>query len=91
MGFNHKVVGYSSAKAMVESFALGTNTQKLAMLNFLINYRGKDRQSGLNLSEAIRQANFTVVAKLYNGDTTGRYANRMASALNTIRNDMEVV
>jgi hypothetical protein len=91
MGFNHKIVGYESAYAMYRDFKLSEDVQDLAMLNFLINRRGTDKPSGLTLADAVREGNFKVVAKLYNGDTTGTYSNRMSKAHNRIIKTRRIV
>jgi hypothetical protein len=84
MGFNASVVGYSSAEEMFNAFTQSKEIQDLAMLDFLINRKGKDKKTGLTLAQAVKRGDFEVVAKLYNGDTTGRYASRMADAHSTI-------
>jgi hypothetical protein len=84
MGFNHKIVGYNSAEEMANAFSQSRETQDLTMLDFLINRKGIDKASGLTLAQAVKRGDFEVVAKLYNGDTTGRYAGRMNIAHETI-------
>lgn len=58
MGFNHKICGYSSAKAMVLDFAQGEDRQLEAFVNFLLAKK---------LKTAIRNRDFAKVALRYNG------------------------
>lgn len=58
MGFNHAVVGYESAEAMVEAFRLSVAAQIRAVMEFLIN-RG--------LAAALRGLDAQRIAEVYNG------------------------
>lgn len=58
MGFNHKICGYPTAKAMVEDFLNGEKAQLEAFVRFLL---------AKGLKEPIRKLDFRRVALKYNG------------------------
>lgn len=70
MGFNAKTCGFKSAQHMFEQFLQGEEPQLRAFVNFL-------KKNGL--TKAIRDSNFPLVEKRYNGGGLGGvYAKRMA-------------
>lgn len=74
MGFNHKVAGYASAERMAEAFkAGGEEEQKVSFLRFVKDFHKE-------LLPALVSGDFETFARIYNGDETGRYANRMRKA-----------
>lgn len=90
MGFNSRIVGYPSAEHMYTDLALSRENQDLAMLRFLINRPGTDRTTGQTLADAIRNKDFGTIAKLYNGDTSGRYEKKLLAAYQNIYSDRRV-
>lgn len=69
MGFHHQRLGYSSPRAMFEDFSRSEAVQIQKFIEFLSM---NDR-----ISSAIRSRDWETMARIYNGDTTGRYASRL--------------
>jgi hypothetical protein len=80
MGFNFEVLGYRSAIEMANSFA-DDWIQKRAVVDFIDNYSIRDEETGLTAKEAFKQRNFEAFARVYNGDTSGKYAKQIISNL----------
>ncbi len=79
MGFNYEVCGFESVRHMWGSFLDGERAQLEAFANFL-----KSRK----LVQAIRDGNFALVEKRYNGGgLKGRYARQMAIQADKLRSD----
>jgi hypothetical protein len=74
MGFNHKIVGYSSPKAMFEAFHQSIEPQIAAMFKFIANSK--------SLLSAARDGDFAKFAYSYNGPgyKANKYDTKMASA-----------
>lgn len=73
MGFNHKLAGYPSAKAMVEDFLEGEAQHLQAMVNFIAN---------TGLAKALREHDWRGFAKGYNGSQyeKNHYHTKLAAA-----------
>jgi len=71
MGFNHKRIGYKSAKMMFDSFSRSERNQIIGLFNFIA-------EMGSNLTAALKKKNFFTFAKLYNGPGRAKvYADRI--------------
>lgn len=69
MGFNHRKLGYTSAKEMVSAFSnpeFGTENQLYGFLAFIIN--------SPELISAIREKNWRRIAEIYNGNNADTYS-----------------
>jgi len=82
MGFNHTIVGYTSAAQMVSSFTESVWSQRLAIISFIENYSTKDGPTGKTVLEALRTRDYDAFARVYNGDKKGIYAARIREKLN---------
>jgi hypothetical protein len=82
MGFNHKIVGYDTVQAMVSAFSRSIFWQRLATAKFIFNNKTTDPKTGMSVLQAVRDKNFDAFARLYNGDTTGRYASNLRAQYN---------
>ncbi|MEO7221128.1 MAG: N-acetylmuramidase domain-containing protein, partial [Devosia sp.] len=77
MGFNHKLCGFPSAKAMFEAFMADEDNQLEALSEFL---RGRD------LVEALKASDFATIERVYNGGgLNGEYAKKMGAASAKLR------
>ena len=74
MGFNYQLVGYDSVEAMYADFSSGLAAQQKAFFRFMT------RAAGGALLAAAKRNDLQGVARYYNGDQTGVYAARLASA-----------
>ena len=74
MGFNASSAGYSSATEMFQKTSESFPEQYKGFMAFAKNYAGG------RVLEAMKAKDWSTFASLYNGDTTGRYASRMAAA-----------
>ena len=71
MGFNHKRIGYKSAKMMFDSFSRSERNQIIGLFDFIA-------QTGSNLTYALEKKNFFTFARLYNGAGRAKvYADRI--------------
>ncbi len=72
MGFNHKIVGYSSPKKMFEAFSVSIEPQIAAMFKFIANKK--------SILEAAREGDFARFAHGYNGPgyRANKYDTKMA-------------
>lgn len=77
MGFNHKLAGYDSAQAMVESFKQGESFQLDAFMTFISSVKHK----GKLLIQWLREKNWAMFAEGYNG--AGYAANKYDTKLAT--------
>lgn len=86
MGFNHQIVGYSTAKAMVEAFAESAGAQLDALVAFI--------KADNRLWRAARSDDWATFARIYNGpayersqydvklrEAVGRWRERLGSPL----------
>lgn len=64
MGFNHQIVGYSTAKAMVEAFAESAGAQLDALVAFI--------KADNRLWRAARSDDWATFARIYNGPAYAR-------------------
>jgi len=83
MGFNHKIAGFESAKAMSDSFHLSADNQVEGFMIFIANYQnGKVR-------EAMKNENYHDIAYRYNGPKykENKYAEKMQIAAAAYLND----
>jgi hypothetical protein len=74
MGFNHLLVGYKSAIAMVDAFQDSVWNQRKAVIAFILNNTQRAPKTGLTVKEALLALDYDSFAVIYNGDTTGTYA-----------------
>lgn len=74
MGFNHKIVGYSSPEKMFEAFSISIEPQIAAMFRFIANKK--------SILEAAREGDFARFAHGYNGPgyRANKYDTKMAAA-----------
>lgn len=74
MGFNHKIVGYSSPKKMFEAFSVSIEPQIAAMFRFIANKK--------SMLEAAREGDFARFAHSYNGPgyRANKYDTKMHAA-----------
>lgn len=62
MGFNHKVTGYDTPKAMFTGFSKSEDKQMEGFCTFIVNY------SSGSLLKACQSRDFTKMGQIYNGD-----------------------
>ncbi|MHA7773824.1 N-acetylmuramidase domain-containing protein [Roseibium sp. M-1] len=76
MGFNAGICGYGSAEEMFSAFVDSDLEQLKAFANFL---------KANNLVTAIRNRDFARIARVYNGDKTGKYETKLRQAAEALR------
>jgi hypothetical protein len=69
MGFHAERLGYTNAKAMFEDYSRSESIQIEKFIVFL--------STDSRLSQAVKDKDWSTVARIYNGDTTGRYASHL--------------
>ena len=84
MGFNHRLVGYDTPQAMVSAFSRSIFWQRLATAKFIVSNTAKDSKTGKTVLKALQTRDFDSFARLYNGDTTGKYARNLRAKYNKV-------
>jgi hypothetical protein len=79
MGFNHKVVGYSTAEAMFEAYSADQKAQIAGFFDFCANVKGREAKGApwIKLDEAARKGMWLVFARGYNGEGQKGYDAQM--------------
>jgi hypothetical protein len=72
MGFNSKIAGYDSAQEMFTAFQSSAGNQAKSMFRLI--------ESNPKLLAAVQGKDFAAFARIYNGDSTGRYAGKLKDA-----------
>jgi hypothetical protein len=73
MGFHHALLGYAGPREMFDDFSRSEEIQIRKFIEFLVRYRDG------GVANAIRARDWDTMARLYNGDTTGRYSGRLVA------------
>jgi hypothetical protein len=82
MGFNAQLVGYGTAFEMAQDFLKSPWRQRTAIVAFINNNEQRDKVTNRTVREAVLDNDFESFARIYNGDTTGKYARKIREKLN---------